>query len=49
MIDNFPNKLEGVGKFPWTGKLFSVNTKSKKLEYDKEDIPYFDYERNVPL
>ena len=38
MIDDFPDKLEGVGKFPWTDKLFTVDTKSKKLEYEKAKI-----------
>ena len=38
MIDDFPVKLEGVGKFPWTDKLFTVDTKSKKLEYEKAKI-----------
>ena len=43
MINDFPDKLEGVGKFPWTDKLFTVDTKSKKLEYENC------YERNVPM
>ena len=38
MIDDFPVKLEGVGKFPWTDKLFTVDTKSKKLEHEKAKI-----------
>ena len=25
MIEDFPDKLEGVGKFPWTDKLFTVD------------------------
>ena len=36
MIDDFRDKFEGVGNFPWTDKLFTVNTKSKKLDYDKQ-------------
>ena len=38
MINDFPDKLEGVGKFPWTDKLFTVYTKSKKLEHKKAKI-----------
>jgi hypothetical protein len=38
MIDDFPHKLEGVEKFPWTDKLFTVDTKSKKLEHEKAKI-----------
>jgi len=38
MINDFPDKLEGVGKFPWTDKLFTVDTKSKKLEHEKAKI-----------
>ena len=38
MIDDFPDKLEGVGQFPWTDKLFTVDMKSKKFEYEKAKI-----------
>ena len=30
--DNFLDRLEGVEKFPWTDKLFTVDSKSKKFE-----------------
>ena len=32
--DNFLDKLEGVEKFPWADKLFTVDSKSKKFEND---------------
>jgi hypothetical protein len=32
MVTDFPEKLEGVGTFPWTNKLFTVDPKSKKLD-----------------
>ena len=30
MIDDFPDKLEGVGKFPWSDKLFTVDSYIKE-------------------
>ena len=36
MVNDFPDKLEVVGKFSWTDKWFTVDTKSKKLEYEKQ-------------
>jgi hypothetical protein len=33
MIEDFPLKIEGIGTFPWTAKLFTINAaKSKKLD-----------------
>ena len=38
MVEEFPERLEGVGKFPWTDKLFIVNLQSKKLSNEKTKI-----------
>jgi hypothetical protein len=38
MIDDFPVKLEGIGTFPWTNKLFTVDPKSKKLDDERARI-----------
>ena len=38
MIDDFPAKLEGEGAIPWTGKLFTVDKKSKRLEDERAKI-----------
>jgi len=36
MINDFLDRLEGVGKFPWIDKLFTVDTKSKSLNMKKQ-------------
>jgi hypothetical protein len=38
MIKDFPEKLTGTGKFPWTEKLFKVDEESKKLNPDQAKI-----------
>ena len=38
MIADFPKKLEGVGTFPWTHKLFTVDDKSKKLDTERAAV-----------
>lgn len=38
MIEDFPAKLEGIGTFPWTTKLFTVDTTSKKLDVERARI-----------
>ena len=38
MIEDFPSKLEGIGTFPWTNKLFTVDSKSKKLDDERAKI-----------
>lgn len=38
MVEDFPTKLEGVGTFPWTNKLFTVDPKSKKLDDERARI-----------
>jgi hypothetical protein len=38
MIKDFPENLDGSGKFPWTEKLFKVDEESKKLKPDQAKI-----------
>jgi hypothetical protein len=38
IIDNFPDKLEGTGKYPWTDNLFVIDPKSKSLEDKRKTI-----------
>jgi hypothetical protein len=38
MIEDFPLKLEGIGTFPWTAKLFTVDTKSKRLDDERASV-----------
>jgi hypothetical protein len=38
MVQDFPEKLEGSGKFPWTEKLFKVDPESKKLNPERAKI-----------
>jgi hypothetical protein len=38
MVEDFPAKLEGVGRFPWTNKLFNVDPNSKKLDGERAGI-----------
>jgi hypothetical protein len=38
MIDDFPDKLEGTGKYPWTNNLFVVDPKSKLLDDKRKAI-----------
>ena len=49
MIDNFPDKFKGLREFLWRDKLFTVDTKSKKCEYDKAKVFHNFYGRNVPF
>ena len=35
MVEDFPAKIEGVGTFPWTNKLFIVDPKSKRLDDER--------------
>ena len=36
MIDDFPDKLEGVGKFPWADKLFTVDTNRRSWKMKRQ-------------
>ena len=38
MINIFPDKLEGIRRFPWTDRLFTVDTKSTKHEHHNVDF-----------
>lgn len=38
MVDEFPEKLDGKGKFPWTENLFKVDPDSKKLKPEKAKV-----------
>jgi hypothetical protein len=38
MVKDFPEKLEGSGKFPWTEKLFKVDSASKQLSPERAKI-----------
>ena len=38
MVEDFPEKLDGKGKFPWTENLFKVDPDSKQLKPDKAKI-----------
>ena len=38
MVNDFPEPLEGVGAFPWTNKMFTVDSKSKKLDEKRAAI-----------
>jgi hypothetical protein len=38
MIEDFPSKLEGIGTFPWTNMLFTVDPNSKKLDDERARI-----------
>ena len=38
MIEDFPAKLEGEGGVPWTGKMFTVDAKSKRLDDERARI-----------
>jgi hypothetical protein len=38
MVEDFPLKLTGVGMFPWTNKLFTVDPKSKTLDDERASI-----------
>ena len=40
MINIFPDKLEGIRRFPWTDRLFTVDTKSTKHEYHNAKFIY---------
>ena len=43
MIDNSPDIFEGVKKFPWRDKLFTVDTKSKNYEYKNKAFINLDF------
>ena len=38
MIEDFPEELTGVGKFPWTDKLFVIDPMSKKLDDNRAKV-----------
>jgi hypothetical protein len=38
MVEDFPTKLEGEGAVPWSGKLYTVDLKSKRLDDERERI-----------
>ena len=38
MIEEFPAKLKGIGKFPWNSKLFTVDPTSRKLDIESARI-----------
>jgi hypothetical protein len=38
MVKDFPVKLEGSGKFPWTEKLFKVDPTAKKLSPERAKV-----------
>ncbi len=38
MVEDFPEKIEGKGKFPWTENLFKVDPDSKKLKPERAKV-----------
>ncbi len=38
MVEDFPEELSGVGKFPWTHKLSTIDLMSKKLDDNRAKV-----------